>query len=66
MIFVPEDDTATHPLGIKGLAEIGVVGPVPSIANAFFDATGRRLRSLPLLIEDRLAASVAPNWTAPA
>jgi xanthine dehydrogenase YagT iron-sulfur-binding subunit len=45
VIFVPEDDTAAHPLGIKGLAEIGVVGPAPAIANAFYDATGRRLRS---------------------
>jgi xanthine dehydrogenase YagR molybdenum-binding subunit len=66
VIFVSEDDTAAHPLGIKGLAEIGVVGPAPAIANAFYDATGRRLRSLPILLEERLAAPVDPNWRPPA
>lgn len=57
VIFIDEDDTAAHPLGMKGLAEIGVVGPAPAIANAFFDATGKRLYELPLLIDDRLTAT---------
>lgn len=52
--FVPEDDTANHPIGMKGLAEIGVVGPAPAIANALFDATGQRHRSLPLTIDARI------------
>ncbi|MEM7737697.1 MAG: xanthine dehydrogenase family protein molybdopterin-binding subunit [Deinococcota bacterium] len=54
MVFVEEDDTVAHPLGMKGLAEVGLVGPAPAIANAFYDATGKRLRKLPLLLEDRL------------
>lgn len=54
--FLPEDDTANHPIGMKGLAEIGVVGPAPAIANALFDATGQRHRSLPLAIEARIQA----------
>lgn len=54
--FVPEDDTASHPLGFKGLAEIGVVGPAPAIANALFDATGVRHRSLPLTLDARIPA----------
>jgi xanthine dehydrogenase YagR molybdenum-binding subunit len=54
--FVPEDDTSNHPLGMKGLAEIGVVGPAPAIANALFDATGHRHRSLPLTIDARILA----------
>ncbi len=54
--FVPEDDTSNHPIGMKGLAEIGVVGPAPAIANALFDATGQRHRSLPLTIDARIAA----------
>ncbi len=61
LVFIDEDDTASHPLGAKGLAEIGVVGPAPAIANAFFDATGKRLRSLPLLIEDRLVTPTADD-----
>ena len=54
--FVKEDDTANHPIGMKGLAEIGVVGPAPAIANALFDATGQRHRSLPLTIDARILA----------
>ncbi len=59
VIFIDEDDTVSHPLGMKGLAEIGVIGPAPAIANAFFDATGKRLHALPMLIEHRLAAPIA-------
>lgn len=58
--FVEEDDTAAHPLGMKGLAEIGIVGPAPAISNAVLDATGTRLRSLPMLVDHRLAAAPAP------
>lgn len=58
--FVPEDDTTNHPIGMKGLAEIGVVGPAPAIANALFDATGQRHRSLPLTIDARITALRAP------
>jgi xanthine dehydrogenase YagR molybdenum-binding subunit len=57
--FVPEDDTANHPIGMKGLAEIGVVGPAPAIANALFDATGQRHRSLPLTLDARIAERTA-------
>lgn len=52
-IMVEDDETWTHSLGMKGVSEIGVIGPAPAIANAIFDATGNRLRSLPLLIEQR-------------
>lgn len=54
--FIAEDDIANHPIGMKGLAEIGVVGPAPAIANALFDATGQRHRSLPLTIDARIRA----------
>jgi xanthine dehydrogenase YagR molybdenum-binding subunit len=54
--FIAEDDSANHPIGMKGLAEIGVVGPAPAIANALFDATGHRQRSLPLTIDARILA----------
>jgi len=57
--FVPEDDRADHPVGMKGPAEIGVVGPAPAIANALFDATRQRHRSLPLTINARITAMEA-------
>jgi len=47
-IFVPNDDRAFNPLGVKGLAEVAICGVAPAIANAVFHATGRRFRDLPL------------------
>jgi xanthine dehydrogenase YagR molybdenum-binding subunit len=52
--FVGERDPHVNPLGVKGLGEISLVGMAPAIANAVFHATGRRLRKLPIRIEDLL------------
>src|SRR5262249_25900440 len=46
--FVPERDPHVNPLGTKGLAEIAYCGVAPALANAVFDATGRRIRDLPI------------------
>jgi xanthine dehydrogenase YagR molybdenum-binding subunit len=49
--FVDESDPHVNPLGVKGLGEIALVGMAPAIANAVFNATGRRVRELPIRIE---------------
>lgn len=54
VMMLPESDSAVNPLGIKGIGEIGIVGVNAAIANAVYNATGRRLRSLPIRIEDLL------------
>jgi xanthine dehydrogenase YagR molybdenum-binding subunit len=36
------------PLGAKGLAELGLCGVAPAIANAVWHATGTRLRDMPI------------------
>lgn len=41
--------------GAKGMGEIGITGTPAAIANAVYHATGRRLRNLPITIEDLLA-----------
>jgi xanthine dehydrogenase YagR molybdenum-binding subunit len=40
------------PGGIKGIGMIGAGGIQAAIANAIFDATGKRIRHLPIRIED--------------
>jgi xanthine dehydrogenase YagR molybdenum-binding subunit len=47
-LFVEEDDTIVNPLGVKGMGELGMVGIPAAIANAVLDATGRRIRELPI------------------
>jgi len=39
------------PFGAKNLAEPVMVGAAPAIANAFFHATGKRVRSLPVYVK---------------
>ena len=46
--FVPGEDTVLSPLGVKGLAELGLCGVAPAIANAVWHATGKRIRDLPI------------------
>ena len=47
-MFVEEDDKVVNPLGVKGMGEFGIVGIPAAIANAFFHATGKRVRDLPI------------------
>jgi hypothetical protein len=42
------------PLGAKGLGELTAVSVPPTIANAVYHATGKRLRDLPITIEKLL------------
>jgi xanthine dehydrogenase YagR molybdenum-binding subunit len=49
--FVDVEDRGINPLGVKGVGEIGQVGTAGAIANAVFNATGRRIRELPLAAE---------------
>lgn len=50
-IFVPGEDTIMNPLGVKGVAELGLCGVAPAIANAVWHATGRRVRELPITLD---------------
>ncbi len=54
VIIVPEQDAEVNPIGMKGIGEIGVVGMNAAISNAVYHATGKRVRSLPIRIDDLL------------
>jgi xanthine dehydrogenase YagR molybdenum-binding subunit len=56
VILVSEIDNDVNPAGIKGLGELANVGTAAAIANAIYDATGVRVRDLPIRIEDLLMA----------
>ena len=48
-IFIPvEKDDIVDPAGVKGIGEIGITGAAAAIANAVFNATGKRIRALPI------------------
>ncbi len=38
----------THPYGVRGVGEVPIVPPLAAVANAIHNATGRRLRDLPM------------------
>ncbi|WP_409467734.1 xanthine dehydrogenase family protein molybdopterin-binding subunit [Streptomyces sp. HC307] len=50
VLFIGGPDRATA-VGTKGVGEIGLVGLAAAIGNAVFHATGRRIRSLPITID---------------
>jgi xanthine dehydrogenase YagR molybdenum-binding subunit len=50
VVFVREPD-GFNASGVKGVGEVGVVGVAAAIANAVHHATGRRIRSLPITID---------------
>ena len=53
VVFVGEPDPV-NPIGVKGVGEVGFVGVPAAIANAVYHATGRRIRSLPITIDQLL------------
>ena len=54
ILMIPERDELVNALGIKGIGEIGIVGMNAAVANAVFNATGIRVRDLPIRVEKLL------------
>jgi len=55
-VVLVESYEPTGPMGAKSIGEIGINGPIPTIANAIYDAVGVRLRETPFTPERLLAA----------
>ena len=41
-------DTKFNPLGARGIGEIGATGAAAAVANAIYNATGKRVREYPI------------------
>jgi xanthine dehydrogenase YagR molybdenum-binding subunit len=53
-------ETDPHlPGGVKGIGMLGTAGIQAAIANAVYDAIGKRIRKLPIRIEDCLESQIA-------
>jgi xanthine dehydrogenase YagR molybdenum-binding subunit len=46
--FIEKPDLLISPIGARGIGEIGVTGMAAAIANAIYNATGKRVRDLPI------------------
>jgi xanthine dehydrogenase YagR molybdenum-binding subunit len=46
--WLEEDDPLVNELGLKGIGEIGITGAAAAVGNAYWHATGLRVRDLPI------------------
>ena len=59
--IIVEHPEPSGPFGAKAIGEPGLIGAAPAIANAIADATGIRLRALPMTAERMLRAAREPS-----
>jgi len=50
-LFVNKPDPFINPIGAKGMGEIATIGVAAAVANAVYNATGKRVRELPITLD---------------
>ena len=53
-VWLDDADEHATPMGSRGAGEIGIVGSAAAVVNAVHDATGVRVRDLPVRLDDLL------------
>jgi xanthine dehydrogenase YagR molybdenum-binding subunit len=53
-LFVNKPDPLLNAMGAKGMGEIALIGFPAAVANAVFNATGKRVRELPITLDKLL------------
>jgi xanthine dehydrogenase YagR molybdenum-binding subunit len=53
--FIEEVDTSANPVGAKGVGELGISGAGAAVVNAIYNATGVRVRDMPVTVDKLLA-----------
>jgi xanthine dehydrogenase YagR molybdenum-binding subunit len=56
-IFIDKPDPIINPVGSKGLGEISLIGVAAAVANAVYNASGKRIRELPITPDKILMTS---------
>jgi xanthine dehydrogenase YagR molybdenum-binding subunit len=54
VVFLEHPDTLHNTVGARGIGEIGIVGMAAAVANAVHNATGVRVRHIPITVADLL------------
>ena len=52
--FIGKPDPHISPIGARGVGEIGITGVAAAVANAIYNATGKRIRELPMTLDKLL------------
>jgi len=56
VVLLDYPDYKFNEFGARGIGEIGVTGLAAAVANAVHHATGKRIRELPIRLEDLMSA----------
>jgi xanthine dehydrogenase YagR molybdenum-binding subunit len=54
VIFLDETDPLSSPMKAKGVGELGICGVGAAVANAIYNATGKRVRQYPITLDKLL------------
>ena len=57
--FIEEVDRSANPVGAKGVGELGISGAGAAVVNAIYNATGVRVRDMPVTL-DKLLSGLPP------